>query len=99
MHRAGNLRIGGQQTQVGVNARGGGVVIARTNMRVATCHSIRIPPRQQGQLAMRLQADEPMKNLNSGVLQIARPANIRRFIEARLQLHDRRDFLLRSRRD
>jgi hypothetical protein len=44
---------------------------------------------------MRLQADQSVKDLHAGVFQIARPADVRRLIEARFQLHHGGDFLVR----
>ena len=35
-----------------------------------------------------------MEHLHAGIFQIARPADVRRFIEARFQFHDRGDFLV-----
>src|SRR5258706_4533655 len=42
---------------------------------------------------MNLIADQAINDVNSGLLQLARPKNIVRFIEACAQFHDRRDLL------
>jgi len=44
---------------------------------------------------VRLQADKSVEDLHSGIFHLARPADVRRLIEARLQFHDGSDFLVR----
>ena len=83
----------GQQAEVGIEARRVGVVIAGAEVRVAPRHAIRIAPHQQRQLAVRLQAHNAVKDLHARIFKIARPANIRGFVEARHQFDDDRDFL------
>ena len=90
----GHFRIGGQQAQVGVIGRGDRVVVPRSQMRVEARLVVRIFAHHQGQFAVRLQADQSVEDLHSGIFQRTRPANIASFIEARLHLDDNRDFFL-----
>ena len=95
VHRARDLRIRREQTQVGINSRRGRVVVSGADVRVTARHAVRIAAHQQRQLAVRLQTHQAVENLHSGIFQIARPADVRGLIEARLQLHHRRHFLAR----
>ena len=96
MHGAGNFRIRREQAQVGIDARRGGIVVAGSDVGVAA-HAIGIAAHEQRQLAMRLQADQSVKDLHAGVFHFARPANVVGFVKARFQFDHRRDFLARSR--
>ena len=91
--RSRNLRVAGQQAQIGVEARRYGVVVARAQVAIAPGHAVFVVAHQHGQLAMRLQPHDAVENLHARVFHAARPANIRRFIEARHQLHHDRRFL------
>ena len=62
-------------------------------MRIPPHYAIGIAPHQQRQLAMRLQSEDAVKDSDSRVLELSRPANIRIFIESRHQLDDDGDFL------
>ena len=93
VYRAGDLRIGGQQAQIGVDSRRIGVVIARSEVSVAAGHAVIVSTHQQRQFAMSLQADQAVEHLHPGIFQIARPADVGSLVEARLQFHHRRHFL------
>ena len=95
VHGVSEMRVAGEQAQVGIEARGRGIVIARAEMGVAANLAVGFAPRDKRQLAMRFQADHAVEHLHACFLQIARPANVRGFVEARLQLDDNRDFFFR----
>ncbi len=95
VHRARNLRIRREQAEIGVDARGRGVVVAGPDMRVAAGHTIRVAPHQKRKFAVCLEADQSVKDLYPGVFEVSGPANIGCFVETRLQFHYRRNFLAR----
>src|SRR5580698_5292691 len=88
MHGVGDLRIGGKQAQVRVEARGGRIVIARAEVRVAADRAVLFAAGDQRELAMRFQADDAVEHLHAGFLQITRPANIRRLVKSSFQFDD-----------
>src|SRR5206468_12734172 len=96
MHGGGDFRICGEQAEIGVDARRGGVVVAGAEVSVSASYTVGIMANEQGQLAVSLQTDKAVKDLDSGVFQIARPADVRGFVEASLQLHHGGDFFLRG---
>src|SRR6266478_9507041 len=57
VNRAGSLRVGSEQAEIGVDARRGRVVIAGPQVCVSASYAIGIAPYQQRKLAMRLQPD------------------------------------------
>ena len=68
-------------------------------MRIPANLSIRFPSCHKCQFAMRLQPHNSVKHLHACFLQVSCPANVRGFVEPRLQLHHHRHFLLRGRVD
>ncbi len=95
VNRARNFRVGREQAEIGIDFGRGRVVIAGAEVRVAAGDAIRVAPHQQRKLAVRLQTHQPMEHLHARILQISRPTDVRRLIEARFQFHDRGDFLVR----
>src|SRR6202051_4195898 len=95
MDRSGNFGVGGEQAEVGINSSRARVVISSAEMCVLTSDSIRIAASQQGKFTMRLETDQPVKNLDAGIFQIASPADILRLVEARFQFHHGSNFLMR----
>ena len=93
VHALGDLRIAGQQTQVGIKPRRAGVVIAGAQVAVAARHAVFVVADQHGQLAMGLQPHHAVENLHAGVFHGAGPANVRSLIEASHQLHHHRYLL------
>ena len=93
VHPLGNLRIAGQQAQVGVEAGGDGVVVAGAQVAVAAGDAVFVAAHQHGQLAVGLEADDAVKDLHTGVFHAARPADIRGLVEAGHQLDDQRGLL------
>ena len=93
VHALGDLRIAGEQAQVGVEARGDGVVIAGAEVAVAAGDAVFVAAHQHGQLAVGLEADDAVEDLHAGVFHAARPADVGGFVEAGHELDDQRGFL------
>ena len=93
VHALGDLRIAGEQAQVGVEARRDGVVVAGAEMAVAARDAVFVAADQHGQLAVGLEADDAVKDLHAGVFHAARPADVGSLVEARHQFDDERGFL------
>jgi hypothetical protein len=93
VHALGDLRIAGEQAQVGVEAGGDGVVVAGAQVAVAAGDAVLVAADQHGQLAMGLEADDAVEDLHAGVFHAARPADVRGLVEAGHQLDDQRGFL------
>ena len=84
--------IGGEERQVGVNARRHRMIVAGADMHVGF-QRLALAPHDQRQLAVGLQLDEAVDHLHAGALEIARPADVGFLVEARLQLDQRGDGL------
>ena len=93
VHALGDLRIAGEQAEVGVEARGDGVVVAGAEMAVAAGDAVFVAAHEQGQLAVGLEADDAVEDLHAGVFHAARPADVGGFVEAGHELDDQRGFL------
>ena len=91
---AGQYRIAGKEGQIRVDARRDRVVVARAVVGIAG-QAVPFAPYDQRDLGVGLEVDEAVDDLGAGALQIARPADIRRLVEPRLQLDQRRDALAR----
>ena len=85
-------RIGGEEGQVGVDARRDRVVIAGADMAVGD-ELAGLAAHDQRQLGVGLQFDEAEDDLHAGPLEVARPADIGLLVEARLELDQGRDGL------
>ena len=88
----GELRLGREEAQVGVNARRARMIIPGAQVRVMA-DAVLVPPHDQQRLAMRLQPHQPVHHVRARLLEHPRPVDIVRLVEARLQLHQR-DHLL-----
>ena len=86
----GYLRIGREQTEVGINARGAVMIIAGAEMNVLA-QTIGIAADDEQGLAMRLQSDHAVNDMRARFFQAARPLDVGRFIESRAQLDQRGD--------
>ena len=82
MNGASDLRICREQTEVGINARRGGIVVAGSNVSV-TANPVGVAAHEQRKLAVGLQSNQAVKDLHAGIFQIARPADVVSLIEAR----------------
>ena len=85
---AGDHRIGGEEGQVGVDARRHRVIVAGADMDVAG-ELARLAADDQRQLGVGLQLDEAVDDLDAGALEVARPFDVGLLVEARLQLDQR----------
>src|SRR4029077_9753934 len=63
------------------------MIISRSEMGVAA-DSILFSTHDKSEFSVGLQAHDPVNHVNSGLLQGSRPLDIRRLVEARLQLND-----------
>ena len=93
VHALGDLRVAGEQAEVGVEARGDGVVVAGAEVAVAAGDAVFVAADEQGQLAMGLESDDAVEDLHAGVFHAARPADVGGFVEAGHELDDEGGFL------
>ena len=96
-HIAPDHRIGGEERQVRVDARGDRMVIAGAHMAIGD-ELAAFAPHDHRELGVRLQLDEAEHHLRAGALEVARPADIGLLVEASLQLDQRRHGLAGFRR-
>ena len=81
-------RIGGEERQVGVDARRDRMIVAGADVDVG-CERAALAAHHQRQLGVGLQLDEAVDHLRAGAFEIARPADVGLLVEARLQLDQR----------
>ena len=80
--------VAGEEAEVGVDAGGLRVVVAGRQVDVAA-DAVVLAADDQGDLAVRLQADEAEDDVDAGLLQLARPEDVALLVEPGLQLDDR----------
>ena len=78
------------KAEVGVNARGARMIIARAEMHVLA-EPIGIAPDDEQRFAVRFQSDHAVDDMRARFLQPARPLDVGGFIKARAQFHQRGD--------
>src|SRR6266705_2733265 len=83
-HLAGQFRFAREQTEIGVNARGTGMIIPSAELDVAP-ELVRIAANDEQRLAMRLQTNYTIDHVSPGFFQAPGPLNIGRLIEAGAQ--------------
>ena len=83
-----------EQREVGVQSRGRRVVVAGREVYVAP-QPVLLPPDDEEALGVRLQPEQAVDHVHAALLERARPDDVRLFVEARLQLDDRRHLLAR----
>jgi hypothetical protein len=86
---AARARIGGEEAQIGIDARGDRVIIARAEMAVGA-ELLALAPHDHRDLGVRLPVDEAVDHLDAGALQRFGPVDILLLVEARLQVRRRR---------
>ena len=91
-HVAGEHRVCGQQTHVGVCPRRANVVVARSDVRVAAQAPGFLPDHESG-FGVELQPRHAVKHFRAGLVQRPRPVQVAILVESRLQLDDARDLL------
>ena len=84
--------VGGEEGQVGVDARRDRVVVAGADVAVGD-EPVALAADHHRQLGVGLQLDEAEHHLRARLLEVARPADIGLLVEARLQLDQRGDRL------
>ena len=85
-------RIGGEERQVGVDARRHRMIVAGADVHVGRQRAA-LAAHHQRQLGVGLELDEAVDHLHAGALQVARPADVGLLVEARLELDQRGDRL------
>ncbi len=92
-----DLVVDGEQAEVLVDAAGLGVVVAGADVAVVTQHAVLLADDER-ELAVRLEADEAVDDVHAGLLELARPHDVRRFVESRLDLDEGQHLLAGLRR-
>ena len=88
----GQIGIGGQQTEVLVETGGAGVVVARADVAVAV-DVIAFVTDHEGELRVRLQTHHAVHDVDTRLLEHARPRDVRLLVEARGELDERHHLL------
>jgi hypothetical protein len=76
-------RIGGEVGEVGVDARGDRVIVAGAGMDVSR-EAATLAAYHHREFCVRLQFEEAVDDLHAGAFEVARPADVGLFVEARL---------------
>ena len=80
-----NVAVGGQQPEIGVEARRAGVVVAGPDVAVAADALVLLADHQRG-LAVGLEPHNPVHDVNARFFQRARPADVGLLVEAGFHL-------------
>src|SRR5262245_57311194 len=83
-------RIGGKEREIGVDAGGNRMIVARPDVDIRGKRST-FPSHHHRQLGVGLELDEAVYDLRAGALERARPADVRFLVETRLELDQRSD--------
>ncbi len=86
------LCIACEKTQIGIEARGGGVVIAGAQMKIAA-DAVLFPAHDERDLAVHLEADQPIDDMDALALQRTGPFDVALFVETRFQFHQHGNLL------
>ncbi len=89
----GDLRIAGEQAEVGVEAGGVVVVVAGAEVAVAAGLAVLVAADEHGQLAMGFESDHAVEDLDAGIFHVARPADVGGLVEAGHEFDDEGGFL------
>ena len=81
-----DVGVGGEDPEVGVQARGLRVVVARADVRVVA-HAGPFAAGDQRALGVRLQRRDAVDDVDARLLEPLRPDDVRLLVEARLELH------------
>ena len=81
-----DVLVAGHQPEIGVDPRGVGVVVARSDVHVAAQPAV-VAAHDQDDLAVGLQPHHTVGHVNAGFLHPAGPADVGGLVEPRLQLH------------
>ncbi len=86
MDVAADRRVGGEQAEVGVQARGARVVVAGRQMHVRSQPPL-LAPHDHQHLGVRLVADDAVDHVRPHLFEARGPVDVRLLVEARHQLH------------
>src|SRR5258706_3342447 len=92
VHVLADLLVRGQQSEIRVEPRGAGVIVARGNMRVAPQPAL-FAAHHERHLGVCLVSDHAVDHVRADFLELRRPVEVRFLVEAREELNDDRDFL------
>ena len=87
-----NYRIASKQAQICVKASRLRIVVASSNVAIAA-QSFGFLANHKRKLAMRLQSNNAVNNVNACALKLTCPSNVGIFVESRLNLHQRKNLL------
>src|SRR5208282_4047283 len=87
-------RIASEERKIGIDLRSDRVIVAGAEMDVGAEH-LALTPHHKGDFGVGLEVEEPINHLSAGSLEVARPADVGRLIEPRLEFDDRGDRLSR----
>src|SRR5262245_42587927 len=82
--------VGGEESQVGVNAGGDRVVIAGAEVHVAA-QLVLLLAHDESDLGVSLQTDKAVDDVDAGFLQLLGPLDVRLFVEAGFEFDQHRD--------
>src|SRR5690606_29705043 len=85
---AANGAVGGEERQVGVDARGVGVIVPRADMAVGG-DVVSLTTDDEAELGVGLELNVAVDDMDAGLLHLTRKINVGRLVEPRLQLDDR----------
>lgn len=89
-----DLVVGREQPEVFVDAARLRVVVARADVAVVAEHAALFAD-HEGELAVGLEPDEPVHDVHAGLLELARPRDVRLLVEAGLDLDEGEHLLAR----
>src|SRR5690606_31860877 len=87
-HVAADGAVGGEERQVGVDARSVGVVVPRADMAVGG-DVVSLTTDDEAELGVGLELNEAVDDVDAGLLHLTRKIDVGRLVEPRLQLDDR----------
>src|SRR5262245_33417713 len=82
--------VGSEESEVGINARGDGVVVAGAEVHVAA-QLVLLLAHDESDLGVSLQSDQSVYDVDAGFLKSLRPLDVRLFVEAGLEFDQHRD--------
>ena len=92
VHVLADLRVRGQQPEVGVYPGGAGMVVARAEVNVAAQLRTFAADHEQ-HFRVGLVSDDPVDDVRAGLLELLRERDVRLFVETGAELDAHRDFL------
>ena len=81
------VRMGGEEREIGIKFGGAGVVVAGAEMDIAS-EAVFVAANDEGDLAMDLVVDDPVDDMDAGFFEAASPGDIICFVEAGFEFDD-----------